>query len=166
MKKLIAIVFILESLLVQPAFADETMTAEWTDLNYVLCEGLGIHGSGRVVVNARGYKSGNTMTIRDISVITKHPQSHLSSAKIYYTKPRGDKTSLNLMEPWFATISEDGSRILVLPRVMTSTERGSPTEQQAIHVRRGTNIELEVHVQFPQVGAGCIGNSTGELAVP
>ena len=143
-----------------------SLSTSWSDPNFVICEGLGIHASGRVEVNATGTRNENRMKITNLSVVTKHPTPHNPSGTITYTDPQGNDKSIHLQEPWFTTIAEPGNGSLVLPRVMTSESGPSPSEQRHIEVKRKTAIKITVQVQFSQVGGGCIGTSEGVLEVP
>lgn len=132
------------------------MTESWADPNFMLCEGVGIHGSGRVRVNAIGKTDGNSTKLRIFNVSVTNTQSSFSaSGRIFWNDENGQDQSLNLVQPWYPSISNLGSITLVLPKGTTSDRGPGPWEGQKITVGPNNQVRIEIHTVFSQAQGSC-----------
>lgn len=143
----------------------ETASESWADLNYVLCEGIGMTGSGRVEAQATYAVEGNTLVIRDLSIMTRNPHhAHSASASIAYVDAGGNRQTVVLQSPWFPTIRDGSyySSLLFLPRDPAASGSSSSAQQRAITIRKGSTIDISVTTLFSVPGGNCpAGFSTG-----
>ena len=139
-----------------PEVREVRFSESWSDPNFVLCSGVGIHGSGRVAVTAIGIANGEATQLSYFNVSVTSAQSSFSaSGRIFWMDENGREQSETLTEPWFDSISRLGSRNLILPRVTTSAKGPGPWEARTITVGQDRRIRIEVNTMFAQAGGTC-----------
>ena len=96
----------------------------FSDANFALCEGVGIHGSGRVEVRVEFEKVGSAFKVSDISLIGNYATASSFSAVIEFTNSHNKQQTISLQKPWYSVIQAENSFPLTNPRVMTSPTPG------------------------------------------
>ena len=130
----------------------ETLEAEWTDPNFALCEGLGLHASGRVRAVVTFDNKLAARQISSLSISTDHYHSHSISGTVEWSAPDGKKVTTVLQEPWFEVIRPAGAgRVLFLPRGVGS----GPSAQTALHTKLKSVITVRLNLVFGIAGAKC-----------
>lgn len=152
----------------QPDFAKEVrMSESWADPNFVLCEGVGIHGSGRVAVTTVGVTNGDVTELSFFNVSVTNAQTNFRvSGRIHWKDPNGREQSSNLMEPWYKSVSRLGSKTLVLPRVVTSDRGSGPWEARKITVGSDRQVRIEIYTTFSQAGGICSSSFSETWTLP
>lgn len=130
----------------------KTYTESWSDFNYVPCEGVGIHGSGKVELISEIIDEGDYYKITVFNIATSHPLGRNPAGKISFTDWKSKKTSVLLVKPWFSTISELNKQWMYMPK---KTNSNNLAEQQEIKVKKDSPIEIQVNMQFANDNGLC-----------
>lgn len=163
MKKLPFTLAILTIILSSSIANAKTYTESWSDFNYVPCEGIGIHGSGKVELTSEIIDEGDYYKITAFNIALLHPLGRNPVGKISFNNEKNKKTSVILVKPWFNIISESHKQWLNMPR---KTNNGNSTEQQEIKVRKDSPIEIQVNMQFSHDSGFCSSNFIKIWTIP
>ena len=144
----------------------ETYENEWTDLNYSMCDGIGLHSSGKVRVRVEYDIIPQGYGVSSFQVFTTHPRGSFPAAVLTYENLSGENEVLQLVQPWFPTVGEQQTGHLLLPRVMTSQGVSGPQEQMQIKVLDRGNLEIDVSLLVDGFGACATGFSRTFVLLP
>ena len=132
----------------------EDVEESWTDFNFVPCEGIGVHGSGKIKAFASITRTNSGITVHTLRITSSHPHASGFSSTIHYKDQSGTDNKVILVHPWYATIGPVGDRSRVLPRNKTHTSSG-PKEQMEIFVGSEGKIRISANVIFNLDGGNC-----------
>ncbi|WP_287600677.1 hypothetical protein [Thiothrix sp.] len=141
----------------------KTYTESWSDLNYVPCEGVGIHGSGKVELTSDIIDEGDYYKITAFNIAISHPLGRNPAGKISVTDWKNKKISILLVKPWFNIISEPGKQWINMPKKANGSHSA---EQQEIKVKKDSPIEIQVNVQFSHDSGFCSSNFNKTWTIP
>lgn len=134
--------------------AAEDISATWTDFNYVPCEGIGIHGSGKIKARASITRNANSISIKSLQITSSHPQASGFSSNITFIDDAAKKQSITLVAPWYPTIGPQGDKFKVLPRNKTTASPG-PSEQTEIFIGDDQSITVIASILFTSANGNC-----------
>ena len=135
------------------AFA-ENIFEEWTDVNFVPCEGIGLHGSGKIKGAASISRTSHSVTVHTLSITSVHPLASWFNSSISFKDQSGQEQSVILTDPWYPTIGTPGNITLVLPQNKTLPNTG-PKEQMEIFVGSGSKLTINADVVFKLDAGNC-----------
>lgn len=118
---------------------------EWIDFNYALCEGAGIHASGRVKAKVEAISEGGYYRVTSFEITMTHPLKKHYSASVKYIDNSSEKKKVLLVKPWFPIITEKNHSHLLLPQNRNSANPG-PDEQMDIYVSKKHPVEIDVNI--------------------
>ena len=139
-------------LVAQPASAADK-EASWPDPNFVLCEGIGGSGTGRITAGATFTTTGNAVNVTSLIISGAYQHPRQMSGSISYTRPDGSSAQVNLARPWFPTIGPPGVQSLSLPRRADSP--ADTSGQTPFNMRTGSSITIRVSNLFTTPGGNC-----------
>ena len=132
----------------------EDVFKEWTDANFVPCEGIGLHGSGRIKGAASISRTNHGVTVHTLSITSTHPLASWFSSSIDFKNQYGQEKSVTLTDPWYPTIGVPGNKTLVLPQNKTLPITGSK-EQMEIIVDSSNTLTINANVVFKLDSGNC-----------
>lgn len=138
-------------------------SVSWTDINFVLCEGMGITATGKVELWLQYELKADRTAISQLTLNTDYLRFHVPAARLEGTQPNGTSVKVNLQAPWFATIGRPDVKTLVLPR--RANEDG-PAAQTRFEIKKDSRLTIEATVVFPQEGGNCSASFTEIISVP
>lgn len=133
----------------------------WTDVNYVPCEGVGIHGTGKITARAETDTKDGFTKMTSLQVSTRYYITSTPSVLIIYRNPQNVRQEIRLVPPWFSTLEDRYTKSRYLPRNKT-LPTSSSKEQGAIHIKNGSKIEIIVNTMLKQDGGNCATNFSTE----
>lgn len=145
------LIFIFLSLHVE---AKENIREEWSDFNFVPCEGIGIHGSGRIKASAEITRFSDRIVVHTLRVSATHAHANGFSASVSFSDDASNLQKIILVPPWYSTVGPANEMSRVLPRNKTETISG-PSEQMEITVDSSGSIEISANVLFSLDGGSC-----------
>lgn len=168
------------------------LSKEWTDPNYVPCEGLGLSASGKIKLDVEyTHKDGTPRqevydpvdgsyvgsiggdkpsdTITSVTVRTSYNHVHEPAANLTWTNLGGVHRIYYLVKPWYDTIhsADDKDYVLVGERITPELRNVKPITAQGVQViHSGATVTLHVTTRFPQDGGNCVSTFSQDFTMP
>jgi hypothetical protein len=165
-------------LLISSNAESKTFKHTWLNLNYVPCDSMGITGSGTVdltmnytyypaVVNGPTGSAPAMQFFGDFFLNTKYPHESEATGTLTYPLVNGGTGKIYLVKPWYPTIGEADSNLLVMPRVNSANRAFFPPEKQQAQVMpAGGQLKLNISIRFPQEGGNCFASFSQNFTLP
>lgn len=145
-----------------------TKSVTWVDSNFVPCEGMGAAATGRIDVDVDYTLLAGDVRISGLRVATSYTFTHSASGTITYRDPSGASRTVRLQKPWFDAMDRSGSprSYLYLPRKSGAGGSASPSQQEALLTKAGTDVSIDLSTAFPQSGGSCFSSFSHALVLP
>jgi len=166
----------------------ETYKAEWTDPNYVPCEGVGLTGSGRISIQIEYQHlpgkparkviepiTGNDLgmlsadphedRIKSVVITTRYDHPVDQTGSIGYTGPDGKARNHPLTRPWYAVLKDASVSSILVGKRFVAPNGEARNWQEWMFIKGGSTLKLQLSTRYPQNGGSCVSSFTKEFTV-